>query len=261
MSRCPVCGENCEAKSESGFSRYKCVRCGTFVISNELLDRIDNLSLQQKAIFSHRLRRAQHPRNDLFIGDHNFDDWCAVESLPTAAERLDRLVILIGDNQPSPAESASISVSEAAAWIGMEIIPGSLAAALGWLLEQDETRHLIIQRGGSPGQAISLRLTMAGWQRYEALKRAKVLSRTAFMAMKFGDAELNNAVDMCFRPAVSRAGFELRDLQASQPAGLIDDHIRIALRTSRFAIADLSHNSRGAYWEAGFAEGLGRPVI
>lgn len=26
-------------------------------------------------------------------------------------------------------------------------------------------------------------------------------------------------------------------------------------------IADLTHQNRGAYWEAGFAEGLGKPVI
>jgi nucleoside 2-deoxyribosyltransferase len=26
-------------------------------------------------------------------------------------------------------------------------------------------------------------------------------------------------------------------------------------------LADLTHGSKGAYWEAGFAEGLGRPVI
>ena len=26
-------------------------------------------------------------------------------------------------------------------------------------------------------------------------------------------------------------------------------------------VCDLSHGNRGAYWEAGFAEGIGRPVI
>lgn len=26
-------------------------------------------------------------------------------------------------------------------------------------------------------------------------------------------------------------------------------------------IADLTHENRGAYWEAGFAQGLGKPVI
>jgi nucleoside 2-deoxyribosyltransferase len=33
------------------------------------------------------------------------------------------------------------------------------------------------------------------------------------------------------------------------------------IRRCRFLIADLSDGSAGAYWEAGFAEGLGKPVI
>jgi hypothetical protein len=59
----------------------------------------------------------------------------------------------------------------------------------------------------------------------------------------------------------SRAGFELFDLRDQQRAGVIDDHMRVAIRNSRFLIADLSYGCRGSYWEGGFAEGLGRPVI
>lgn len=106
-----------------------------------------------------------------------------------------------------------------------------------------------------------LRLTFAGWQRYEALKRAEVESRKAFMAMEFGHAELDQIVNEYFKPAVGKTGFELRVLTDGQPAVLIDDQLRVALRTSRFVIADLTHRNNGAYWEAGFAEGLGRPVI
>ena len=105
------------------------------------------------------------------------------------------------------------------------------------------------------------RLSMAGWEQYEALKHRQITSRTAFMAMKFGNTELNHVVENCFKLAVRRAGFELRILTDGQPAGLIDDQMRVALRTSRFVVADLTHGNRGAYWEAGFAEGLGRPVI
>jgi hypothetical protein len=78
------------------------------------------------------------------------------------------------------------------------------------------------------------------------------------MAMQFGDAEFNRVVNDCFKPAVKAAGFELRLLTDGQPAGLIDDQLRVALRTARFVIADLTHANNGAYWEAGFAEGLGR---
>lgn len=128
-----------------------------------------------------------------------------------------------------------------------------------WLLEQ-QADGLIIKRGEERGVPL-LRLTLAGWDRFEELKRGRVASRVVLMAMKFGDEELDRVVDQCFRPAVKRTGFELRTISDNQPAGLIDDQLRVALRTSRFIISDLTHGNNGAYWEAGFAEGLGRPVL
>jgi nucleoside 2-deoxyribosyltransferase len=58
-----------------------------------------------------------------------------------------------------------------------------------------------------------------------------------------------------------RAGFDLRRLTDRQRAGLIDDRLRVEIRRSRFLLCELTEDNRGAYWEAGFAEGLGRPVI
>jgi nucleoside 2-deoxyribosyltransferase len=42
---------------------------------------------------------------------------------------------------------------------------------------------------------------------------------------------------------------------------LVDAIIEDEIRRCRFLIADLSDDNPGAYWEAGFAEGLGKPVI
>jgi nucleoside 2-deoxyribosyltransferase len=81
------------------------------------------------------------------------------------------------------------------------------------------------------------------------------------MAMKFGQSDVGDAVEKCFRPAVKRAGFELRVLTDQQPAGLIDNQRRASILAARFVIADLTQGSPGAYWEAGFGEGLGLPVI
>ena len=44
-------------------------------------------------------------------------------------------------------------------------------------------------------------------------------------------------------------------------AGVIDNIMRIQIRDAKFVIADLTHDNNGAYWEAGYAEGLGKPVI
>jgi nucleoside 2-deoxyribosyltransferase len=81
------------------------------------------------------------------------------------------------------------------------------------------------------------------------------------MAMKFGDKILNDIVDNYYKPAVGKTGFSLFRLEDQPKAGLIDDRIRVEIRTSSFLISDLTHDNPGAYWEAGFAEGLGKPVI
>jgi hypothetical protein len=106
-----------------------------------------------------------------------------------------------------------------------------------------------------------MRLTFKGWEFLEMLMRQTAESRTAFMAMAFRNERLNEVYRDCFVPAISDAGFELRRLDDRPEAGLIDDQIRVAIRTAKFLIADLTTGNQGAYWEAGFAEGLGKKVI
>jgi nucleoside 2-deoxyribosyltransferase len=81
------------------------------------------------------------------------------------------------------------------------------------------------------------------------------------MAMPFGSPEFDRVYESCWKPAVTAAGFTLKRLDEQQPAGLIDDRLRVEIRQSRFLIAELTDQNRGAYWEAGYAEGLGKPVI
>jgi len=83
------------------------------------------------------------------------------------------------------------------------------------------------------------------------------------MAMAFGDSELTMVLNNCFRKAVSETGFELRVLNdhEHQRAGLIDDRLRTELKGARFLVVDLTLENGGAYWEAGYGEGLGKPVI
>jgi nucleoside 2-deoxyribosyltransferase len=61
------------------------------------------------------------------------------------------------------------------------------------------------------------------------------------------------------RQAVADTGFELRIV--TQKAGHIDAIVEDEIRRCRFLVADLSNANAGAYWEAGLAQGLGKPVI
>jgi nucleoside 2-deoxyribosyltransferase len=112
----------------------------------------------------------------------------------------------------------------------------------------------------SPGR-FHVTLSFEGWEHYQDLKRGATDSRKAFMAMQYGNEQLNKVVEEVFKPAVKQTGFDLVRLDEKPKAGLIDDRLRVEIQTSRFLIADLTDENAGAYWEAGYAEGLGKPVI
>lgn len=129
--------------------------------------------------------------------------------------------------------------------------------AFDFLLAQ---RLVVGQRsvgGVSSGQA---QLSMEGWVRIAEIQ-STASGRRVLVALKFGDEALDHLVDKHLKPAVRKTGFELFRISEDPKAGLIDNHLRVAIRTSRFLLVDLTHDNPGAYFEAGMAEGLGKPVF
>jgi hypothetical protein len=266
MSNCIVCQTpNCTESGGLGLGSvlFQCQRCGDFVLGGSV-DRTIEHELKQEpyraALMSHTLRRAFRPGTPVGpITTYAMPSYWAAGRLPTPQEQADSLILWIGDNQSAPSARAEASEVMLDAWIGAALPrTAGIGEGLRWIV----THHpqLLLNPQFVHGNVL-ISLNMLGWERYEALKRKAVNSRTAFMAMKFGDATLNRVVSECFRPAVERTGFKLRLLTDEQPAGLIDNQMRAAILSARFLITDLTHGNQGAYWEAGFADGLGLPVI
>jgi hypothetical protein len=208
------------------------------------------------------VRRQQ--REGLFAGIPLGDlpSWGLDDPLPRPIEQVHELVRLVGARQASPSNPAVFNRAELEGRLGLPLNERP-RVALAWLTNQKEVVELVepVVAMGDGKDQLSYRLTWAGWHRFDELSREDQVSMTAFMAMQFGDDGLNHAFESCFKPAVSATGFNLRLLTENQGAGCIDDQLRVALRASRFVIADLTHGNKGAYWEAGFAEGLGKPVV
>jgi len=196
------------------------------------------------------------------IQDDELPTFWSEGRLPSPLEQADNLILLIGDKQPTPSTWVDVTPSEIAAIIGIAVsADGNDSGGWSWLHSQLEPKNLYRLHPTPPGGVVRIMLEMPGWEKYEALKKQRIESRTAFMALKFGQAAVTRMVDECIRPAVDRTGFELRILTDPQGAGLIDDKIRAGLLGARFVISDLTYGSPGAYWEAGFGEGRGIPVI
>ncbi|MDX2085414.1 MAG: hypothetical protein SFZ03_08510 [Candidatus Melainabacteria bacterium] len=116
-----------------------------------------------------------------------------------------------------------------------------------------------------PYDHLTIRLTSKGWQHYADIQQ-RYTGKHAFMAMQFSDPNnwgLNAFYEALQTRLEAETGFQLRPVNASdkiQP-GSIPERMQLQIKVSRFLIADLTYGNRGAYWEAGFAKGLGKKVI
>ena len=264
---CPICeetGEGVERTDGADDAEIHCPRCGDFELDTGVEGILRKLPSEgagtgQRAVLSHAVRKMQRrdrrPRLDPTLLGRLLDE----VKLPSIVRQREDLVLFLGREGPSPGESPRLfdarsvqAIIGAATWRAVAEIGGQLV------------REGRVEMTWSPtfrDPDFKAALTFEGWRLYEELLRGTSDSRTAFMAMQFGDPALDELVNRVFRPAVAETGFDLVRVDDVPSAGLIDDHIRVMIRTARFTLTDLTHDNPGAYWEAGFAEGLGRPVI
>ena len=96
----------------------------------------------------------------------------------------------------------------------------------------------------------------------QVLGRGQISSKYGVVAMKAGNAILDDLLRTTVRPELEeRLGYKLVDMRDVSQAGIVDNLVRAQIRDAAFVLADLTDNNSGAYWQAGYAEGLGKPVI
>ena len=109
--------------------------------------------------------------------------------------------------------------------------------------------------------ASKFEITVKGIQWLEESKKVNVDNFDCFVAMKFGDEFLDKAYKEAIHPAIIDAGFEPIQMAFLEHNNNIIDEMIACIRRSRFIIAELSFQNQNVYYEAGYAQGLGIPVI
>jgi nucleoside 2-deoxyribosyltransferase len=71
----------------------------------------------------------------------------------------------------------------------------------------------------------------------------------------------NHVWTSLIQPAIKRAGYKPIRVDKYEHNNRIDDEIVAQIRRCRFLVADFTGQRNGVYFEAGFAQGLGRRVI
>jgi hypothetical protein len=150
-------------------------------------------------------------------------------------------------------------------------IPSLLLIGAAWALHNEELTHLlryleeeqlISQRINSP--YVSVIVSAKGFAHIDRLKYAESKSMQGFCAMWFDDS-VSNLWEKAIEPAIGNAGYQPLRIDKKEHVNRIDDEIFADIRRSRFVVADFTHGEAGVrggvYFEAGFAQGLGLPVI
>jgi hypothetical protein len=104
-------------------------------------------------------------------------------------------------------------------------------------------------------------MTPKGWQRVRELDHPGRDTKQAFVAMWFDEKHKVYFTDG-FKPAIEEdTKWTALRIDRKEHNRKIDDEIIAEIRRSRFVVADFTSHRGGVYFEAGFALGLGIPVI
>ena len=103
----------------------------------------------------------------------------------------------------------------------------------------------------------NITLTPKGLDRVDELQKNQKNNLNVFVAMKFGEETL----ELREKIKEGLAGFNIRIMDEIEHNHQIVPEMLHEIRNSRFVVAELTHHNNGAYYEAGYALGLGKEVI
>lgn len=286
-NNCPICNTNSKIQPHgNGLNYVDCPNCKEFINActqvpiNTLIKNCCHSNGVAEIILSSLLR---HKSAQKYINSKKIPNQKAtplvidaelitslaeslkkgIIQLPTPAEQINNFIIYLGQNLNSISDTKKSDF-----FINLDGIVGAPISQntrlIGFIVNNLDKEGLLYSNNESAKVQINkpMGLSLKGWNLFHELQKNRTDSKRAFMAMKFkGDTQ--NIVFPVLQEEVKKAGYELFYVSDDKEvkAGNITDSIAVGIRNSRFLVADLSDGNQGAYWEAGFAYGLGKPVF
>jgi nucleoside 2-deoxyribosyltransferase len=122
------------------------------------------------------------------------------------------------------------------------------------------TNHLVEAKLVDRRADGKLVVSVTGWRQLQRERELRLASRRAFVAMWF-DSSLDAAYEAGIRQALEDVHLEAIRIDRVHHNEKICDKILAEVRDCGVVIADFTGHRQGVYFEAGFALGLGKPVI
>jgi hypothetical protein len=252
---CWICaGEFAEDnRRDAGNWLIDCATCGRYKISDSLHASAFVLPESERYRLSwwckqHVLDGRQPPH----LTEYSINEITSALPKPDPSERADILLSSVAKLYPRAGSYFQLDITReyslACATDGAELqFHRDSLASDGFLMFREGNKH-------------QQRLTSRGWARAKTLQQVNRESRVGFVAMSFS-SDMLELWETVFVPALATAGFTAERSMAPAHNDRIDVAIIAAIKRSRFVVADVTHARTGVYFEAGYALGLGLPVI
>ena len=269
LDTCPICLERYK-KNGVRFdpvnfdgARIHCEYCGTFDISRSAqITAYRSLDESDRRKASHFIAKTQgFPAASIpMIKVDWLVDRLPTLSLPPIGASADNFLSLVGQRIQEFAQEIEVlpltfypASGFADPLIGKRIIADLISE--GYLVGS-------VGVGYSNSMVCKVQLTLKGWRHFEEISAGETTSNYIFLALAFSNTDLSNLKRNVIRPALlDRFGLEVFDMRDLARSGVIDNVMREQISRCRILISDLTDDNFGSYWEAGFAEGFGKPVI
>lgn len=102
-------------------------------------------------------------------------------------------------------------------------------------------------------------ITVKGWEKISQLRQLNEVTKQGFIAMSFDPSV--KYIEDCFKKAISGAGYKPQIIKDKEHNNYIMPEIFYEIKQSRFVVVDITNPNYGAYYEAGYAQALGKEVI
>lgn len=232
----------------------KCSICGFYVITDPVLRRgILEEELNRKHFLISLTRQASDAGSPLTITTENIHQLLDSIKVDSPLENLNLTLLLIMKKQHKADEYVELQVKDFPLVYAHDI--NEFRYLVQTLINQN-----LLEHSGTKSGSLFVRLTPEGWEQALELRKIQLESNQAFVAMSFAP-ELNEAWQEGIKPALESTGFRPYRVDQEEYNEKIDDRIISGIRQSGLLVADFTGHRQGVYFEAGFAMGLGIPVI
>ncbi len=193
----------------------------------------------------------------------------------TFSERIDNILLYIGQQTPHVGQEITIGWRELLSMLFVDRYDVTVAPYTTGTLQQEkrdddacdhEVQYMLryLQNEGLiewnlAEDSADITLTPKGYARVEAIQKNTAYGRNVLVAMQFGEQTLK--LREAIRKDVSDAGYIAIFIDEVQHNDFITPELLKYIRDSKFVVVDLTHKNNGAYFEEGYAMGLGKTVI